>query len=462
MRASPPRRRAFRPQLEQLEGRICPAFNIYYTSSVLLIRGHPTLPFVNPGDGLQLNLVGRLVSVTEVGGPRTINYGSYRPPHTIEVCLSINTDHDLTVNMNGGRLPGNLILNLGKGNTDVLSPHFDSIFNGTLGGNLIIVGGVGGEFINLGDFLGTEPVVIQGDTTAVLGNQQTFIGGDFLNVNPGSQLFGNLTGTGVDNITIGLPGIGPGVVHKNVSLTVAASKNVGKLFVLDGEVDGNVNFVGSPVIEPFFSDSVVIGDASAGSTATVLGNVSARLGNGTGVFDIEAGSTVNGSASLGGAVGDNDVTLDGTVLGSVQMNLQSGDNTVEFGPSALVLGDLSICAGNGNNDLTNFHGMVNGNLTFQFGNGNDSLTIDNAPGGQLTWNSGNGNDSVTFAPPTDNQVWNVFFRFGTGDDTFTLAGIGMNELLTGLVDGGGSINGNVFNQGANWTLLPTFTLRNFP
>ena len=52
-----PENRFFHPQLEPLEARECPAFNIYYYSSVLLIRGHPTLPFVNPGDGLQLQLL---------------------------------------------------------------------------------------------------------------------------------------------------------------------------------------------------------------------------------------------------------------------------------------------------------------------------------------------------------------------------------------------------------------------
>jgi hypothetical protein len=456
-------RQSFRPHLEQLERRDCPAFNIYYTSSLLLIRGHPTLPFVNPGDGLQLNLLGSgSLQVREVGGATVINYGSYRPSATVEVALDYDTDHDLTVDLGGGRLPSNLILSLGKGNTDVLSPHFDNVVHGTLGANLTILGGSGGEFINLGDFLGTEPVVIQGNTTAVLGNQKTFIGGDFLNVNPGSQILGSLAGSGVDNITIGLPGIGPGVVRGNVSSNVAVSGNVGKLFLLDGEVDGNVSFQGSPAIDPFFSDSVVVGDASAGATGVVLGNVTATLGNGTGDFEIQLGSTVNGSVSLTGALGNDEVVLDGSVGGSVQMNLRSGDNDVEFGPSASVAGNLSIRAGDGNNDITNFAGTVGGNLSFQLGNGDNTVTVTNAPGGRLTWNSGNGSDSLTFAPTIDGQLWNVAVQFGNGDDTFTLGGTGMNEAITGRVDGGGRITANVFNQGANWTLTPPFTLSNFP
>ncbi len=418
------------------------------------------MPFVNPGDGLNLTLVGGLVRVTEVSGATTINYGSYRPPTTILINLYSNTDHDLTVNLGGGRLTSNLLVNLGYGNTDVLTPHFDSILNGTLGGNLTILGGSGGEFINLGDFAGTEPVVIQGNTTAVLGNQPTPIGGDFLNVNPFSQILGSLTCTGVDNVTLGLPGIGPGVVRKNLSMNEALSKNVGRLFIEDGEVDGNVSFQGSPVVNPFFADSVAIGDTTG--TGLVLGNLTAVLGNGSGSFRIFPGSTVEGNVSLTGALGNDFVTLEGTVFGSVQMNLRSGDNTVVFSPVSLVQGNLSISAWNGNNDLTNFQGTVGGNLSFNFGNGNDTVTVVNAPGGKLNWISGNGDDSLTFDPTTDNQVWNVCVRFGNGDDTFTLAGSGMGEILTGRVDGGGRNFGNVFNQGANWTLLPTFILTNFP
>jgi hypothetical protein len=454
---------AFFPRLEVLEARDCPAFNIFYTSTFLLISGHPTLPFVNPGDGLQLHrLANGNLQVTEVGGATTINYGSYRPPTTVEVSLTVNTDHDLTVNLGGGRLPSNLLLSLGKGNTDVLAFHPINIVNGTLGGTLTILGGVGGEFINLGSLDGTTPVLIQGDTILSLARNQTPIGGDFLNVNAGSQLLGRLVGNEVDNITIGEPGIGPALVRKDVSLSVPVSGNVGKLFLLDGEVDGNVSFQGSPAINPVFSDSVVIGDAAAGTTGLVLGSLTAGLGNGTGDFEIQLGSTVNGNVSFTGALGDNEVVLDGTALSSVQMNLRSGDNDVEFGPLGFVGGNLSISAGDGNNDLTAFAGTVAGNLTFSLGNGNDSATITNAPGGRLFWHSGNGNDSLTLAPTTDNQTWNVNIQFGNGDDTFTEAGSGMGEVILGRVDGGGRITANVFVPGANWTPVPTFILTNFP
>jgi hypothetical protein len=461
MRAGTRGHRVFRPQLERLEARDCPAFNIYYHSSVLLIQGHVTLPFVNPGDGLQLNYnpATNRVSVDEVGGAKTIHRGAFAPPRTIEVALDYNTDHDFTLNLGGGRMPSNFILNLGKGNTDVLSINSDNIVNGTLGGNLLILGGVGGENINLGDFLGATPVTIQGDTTLSLGKQHTPIGGDFFTVQPGAILMGNLIGNQVDNIQIGEFGA-PATVRKNVSLNVAGSKNVGKFFLVAGEVDGNVTFQGSPFIDPIFSDSVIVGDTNA-STGVVIGNVSAVLGNGTGDFEIDVGSVVNGNVTLTGALGDDDVGIDGSVLGSVQMNLRSGNNTLEFGQFALVQGDMSVSADNGDNDLTNFNGTVNGNLSFLLGNGDNSLTIANAPGGQLRWTSGNGSDTVTLAPATDNQVWNVFIQFGTAPGTLNLAGSGNNELLSGQVSSDSS-TGNTFNQGGNWILLSSLTFINFP
>src|SRR5205809_1035886 len=117
MRTRGTERTSFRPELERLEARECPAFNIYYDSSLLLIRGHPTLPFVNPGDGLQLRVLpGGNLQVREVGGATTINYGSYRPPQNVQISLDYNTDHDLTIDLGGGRLPSNVLVNLGLGN----------------------------------------------------------------------------------------------------------------------------------------------------------------------------------------------------------------------------------------------------------------------------------------------------------------------------------------------------------
>jgi hypothetical protein len=464
MRFRTTRRQAVRPLLERLEARDCPAFNVYYTSTTLLVKGHPTLPFVNPGDGLQLQLQPTgTVQVREVGGGTTINYGSYKPPQNIQIVLDYDTDHDLTFNLGGGRVPSNLLINLGAGQTDVLAIHPVNLINGELGGNLTVLNGSGGELINLGqsENFGAQPLRVDGDTSFVLAANQTLLGGDYLFVNAGSELRGQLSTNEVDNVNIGespLPGVNSGVayVRKNLFDSGPVSKNVSKLDVF-GEVDGSVSFQGTPAIDPFFSDAVTVE-----SGALVVGNLSAALGNGNGSFGLFG--TVEGNVTFTGALGNDFVNLLGTVFGSVQMDLRSGNNTVVF--PGTVFGNLSIAAGNGDNDLTNINGTVGGGLTFNLGNGNNAAVVANAPGGVLTWLSGNGNDSLTLGSglTAGSETWSINALFGSGDDVFTLAGTppGTTQFLSGKVDGGGRITGNTFNQGANWVLVPTFVLVNFP
>jgi hypothetical protein len=52
----------------------------------------------------------------------------------------------------------------------------------------------------------------------------------------------------------------------------------------------------------------------------------------------------------------------------------------------------------------------------------------------------------------------VNIRFGSGDDTFTLAATPFAQTITGSADGGGGTN--TFNQDPSWTLV-NFTLTNF-
>ncbi len=469
MLVSARRDKAVRPKLEVLEARDCPAFNVYYTSTTLLVRGHPTLPFVNPGDGLQLQAQANgTVQVREVGGATTINYGSYRPPQSIQVVFDYNTDHDFTFNLNGLRVPSNLLVDLGKGNLDLLSvpPHPVNIINGNLGGTLTVLRGSGGELINLGQSegaggTGALPLRLDGDARLVLAPNQTPLGGDFLFVNAGSELRGQLSTQEVDNVNIGenpVPGVNSGVafVRKNLFDSAPISQNVSKLDIF-GEVDGPVSFEGTPAVSPVFRDAVFVETG-----ALVANNLSAALGNGNGSFRVLG--TVQGNVSFTGALGDDFVTLSGAVFGSTQMDLRSGNNTLLFPGS--VGGDFSVAAGNGDNDLTNFAGTVGGKLTFNLGNGNNSAIISNAPGGTLTWTSGNGNDSLTLGSglTAGSEFWTVNVLFGSGDDVFTLAGTtaGTTQVISGKVDGGGRMTGNTFVQGPNWVLTPTFVLVNFP
>src|SRR5262249_46263303 len=60
------------------------------------------------------------------------------------------------------------------------------------------------------------------------------------------------------------------------------------------------------------------------------------------------------------------------------------------------------------------------------------------------------------------QVWNVNMTFGSSDDELDLVSFVPGNALTGRVDAGGRIPGNVFNEAPGWTFLPPFQLANFP
>ncbi len=472
--------------LEALETRDCPAFDIYYTNSALLIVGQPSHPYVQAGDGLQLHLLANgSIQVHEVSNGLTVtNYGTYAAPANIHVELRQNTDHDFTFDLGGNTFAGNVILDLGRGNMDVLTPnpfppHPDTFQNGTIGGDVTVRGGYGGELIDLGSSegsLGTAalPLHLLGNANLSLSTHATPIGGDFLFLNAGSELDGNLTAIEVDNVQIGeLPAganTGSAVLRGNVEMSVANSGNVGKLSIL-GEVDGNVAFQGSPVFSQIFSDSVFVGSPVASVQAVVKGNLTASLGSGSGDFDIYANGTVDGNVNFLGAQANNFIGLAGQVQGSDAMTLHNGNNVFQFATTSAVGGDLSLSAGNGSNDLGggssggSFDGTVTGSVRVNLGNGTNTALISNAPSGQLNWMSGNGANALTLgsAATTSAQLWNVFAYFGNNDDQLTLAPTAaVPQTLTGVLDGGGRLTGNTFTEDPNsWVLASPFTLLNF-
>lgn len=57
------------------------------------------------------------------------------------------------------------------------------------------------------------------------------------------------------------------------------------------------------------------------------------------------------------------------------------------------------------------------------------------------------------------NLYMVNIRFGNFDDVFATTGTGR---LTGTIDGGGRLFGNTFEPSAGTTIIPNFTLTNFP
>jgi hypothetical protein len=296
--------------------------------------------------------------------------------------------------------------------------------------------------------------------------------GDTLIVGPGSSVLGDVTTTQIDNVAVGQLGGTLTTVGGNVNVNDAGA---GAALVVNifGNVGKSVSVTGTN-----FDDIFVLTPASAGVGGNITGNLTVNLGNSIGVlnsgdiFLLDAGTTVGGNANLstGTATGPgSQFTISGSIFGSLTTNLGSGNDTFTFNAAASVLGTMSVTGGNGNNTVTS-DGTVNGSLSFNLGNGNDTVTVGNAPGGQLLWTSGNGNDSVTFGDATNaaGETWNVNMRFGTGNDTLTLAGNGTvasPEALTGFIDMGGPPGGNSFDPtgslaAGTWVIVSPFTLQN--
>lgn len=207
--------------------------------------------------------------------------------------------------------------------------------------------------------------------------------------------------------------------------------------------------------------------------------LSVNLGNATfgDIFSLGANTTVGGATTLTNsglstlpfnALFD----FEGTINGSLSINLGGGDGAVTS-DAGVVLGNLTITGGNGVDTIMGltkaaFDATVAGNLTVSLGNGTDSADIANAPTGVFRWTSGNGSDTLTLDPdggattPGPSQTWNVNFLFGSNDDTLTLNAATNPQFITGLVDMGGRVTANTFNQGTNWSTAGYFQLKNVP
>ncbi|HZY85828.1 MAG TPA: hypothetical protein VFE78_13420 [Gemmataceae bacterium] len=461
------RRRLPRLYLEQLEQRDCPSLAITLSNGSLYISGFPT----------------GAVSVTETAANRLTvtdnghSLGTYAVTGNLQMSLT-NHPSTITVDLGGNTFTGNILLSLGNGGTNnpnIVSTPPVTVQHGTVGGNVTFLGGNGTENENVGGPIGAPvPVTVRGYVQAVgkVSGGGDAGPGDTLIVNSGSTVNGDVTTTQIDNVAVGQLGAALTTVGGNVNVNDSGS---GAALIVNvfGNVGKSVSVGGTN-----FDDIFVLMPASAGVGGNITGNLTVSLGNSVGVLDpgdiflLDVGTTVGGSANLstGSASGaGSQFTVSGAIFGSLTANLGSGNSTLAFNAGATVLGNMSVTGGNGNSTVT-ADGSVSGFLSFNLGNGNDTVTVGNAPGGQLRWTSGNGNDSVTFgdASNTPGGTWNVSMRFGTGNDTLTLAGNGTvatPNALTGFIDMGGPPGGNSFDPtgslaAGTWVTVSPFTLQN--
>ncbi len=442
-----PLRRA-RLSLEPLGPRDCPSLSVTLFGGSLLVGGTPAgaLRVTEPGPGQ--------LTVTDNGHP----LGTFAV--TRDLFLALNSHPNaVTVDLGGHAFAGNVLVSLGAGDP---AGHPVAVQDGTVGGNVTFLGGSGVEAEGVGSLmLPPAPLAVRGTVQAV-GNASRggpAGPGNTLLLGPGSSVGGDVTTVRIDGVTVGLLGQAlPATVAGNLNVNDAGSGTALTVNLL-GNVGKGVSVTGTA-----FEDLFVLRPASPGVGGNVAGDLSVNLGPGgpTGdSFQLGPGSTVGGNALLA-TLGTPAVRppggflVDSTFQGSLTVNLGADTNVLAFEPAASVAGNLTVTGGGGD-DTVVVVGTVGGNLSFGLGNGNDSVTAFSAPGGQLRWAGGDGNDVLTLAPPAAGTAWNVNVLFGSGADSFTLAGAG--GFVSGSVNGGGG--SNVFTQGAGWTIVSPWTLRNF-
>jgi hypothetical protein len=452
-------RRKTRLSVEQLEDRNCPSLTIAFMSGNLTVGGAPT-----HGD----------LTVTETAANNfqvkdgTFNYGTYKVTGNITLNLTSHQGHPINIDLGGFSAPNNITINLGLGdNTSNVANGigvFSSVPGGRINGSLTVQGGSGEEtFLPGFKVNGIIPtplslavgadLVFTAKANLAPGNINVMDTGVLFATPPTVTVAGNVRTSAVDGL-----GLASGTtVGRSVIAFTGGEK---ALFVeLQAKVNQDVTLN--------YGDSTQGSTVQLDPTAKIGGNLFAGLGNGPNSFSSAPGSVLGNATVLGGA-GMGTFTFGGAVNGWLTANLGDGANTLSFQASGSVGGNLTVTNGNSNDSIT-LDGSVAGNTNVSLGNGDNTVTIGSAPEGTLFWTSGNGNDSVTFGDTTNApSIWNVQMRFGTGNDTLTLAGKGTVATpngLTGFIDMGGPPAGNSFDPTGSlvtgtWIIVSPFSLQN--
>jgi hypothetical protein len=362
-----------------------------------------------------------------------------------------NAADGVTLDLNGQRYTGSFLANTGTGN-DTVTVLSGAGAGGAILGPVTVLTGAGDDVVNLNS-TGATAVRFGGLIQATDG-----LGTNTLNFGNASAptTAAGLTITGYSQVTLGA---GQADVLGPVTVQDAAQTLAVNLTAADGLTINR----GLTVTTGAGADSVTLGFIQVnGATQLNLGDGDDTLTVGPfGVF-MSPPASLNGDLSITEGSGD-DVLLMATALsvgGNLSIRFGDGDNQliVDSLPGPQVAGNLTLVAGNGDSFLF-FAGSVGGNITEHLGNGDNLVGFTSAPGGVLNYTSGNGADLVVLFGVTPDQVWNVNMTFGSNDDELDLV---LSGFITGRVDGGGSVTGNVFSQDPGWTILSPFQLINFP
>jgi fibronectin-binding autotransporter adhesin len=380
-RSRPPVRQA-RLHLEELENRFAPA-------NLLLLGGNLTVsnPRIMAGTAnLQLNQQadGRF-QILDQG----FSLGLYRVTGSITVRGS-NAPNSISVTLNdsipgNGVLYGNLSIYGGNGN-DTIS------VDGTAGtenirGSLYVDAGFGNDTVNVGTSVG---LTVRGSATLIgnLGNDSAVLGGG---ANP-TTVRGALALYSTQQTTLSGTTVRGGLLD---TLQLSPSNTSMEFSSLSLAVSNNSVLQGTTTVNAGVLTDQFTSDATSTLGRTII--------NAPGTDTLDLAGTVNGSFTLNGGNGNTTVTIEaGTAInavgtvdpGNLTLNLGNGSNTYTLGNPFTVQGSVSLSAGNSDQTISSFDGMVGGSLSINWGSGNDSFALASMVGGNLSF-VGTGNDTVS-------------------------------------------------------------------
>lgn len=340
-----------RPTLESLEGRWCPALNVFL----------------------------------DAGG----NLSIFGTPQSGVLNLTINTADTVTVedpgflNMTSLAVPGRMFVSLGNTTTGVVVNYLQQ---DTFGGSVTIR--LGNNLApSLIQMIGLPGSNIGGDVNLSVGNS-TLVGAVFLI--DSLPISGNVRiqgGGAGDSVVFNNSVVGGTLIEGNVYVSLGNGVNNSYTSNPDANIGGNLTVTGGSDI-----DSIV-------QNANVAGSAVYNLGSGANTFLVPNTSTVGGNLTYVGGSGDeNIITFDATVLGNTTFIMRGGSDQIGSASFAPTLhANLTISKPVGNSTF-NFDGTLLGNsLTYIGSTGTDSVTFGantSAIGARLDVRLGNSNDTV--------------------------------------------------------------------
>jgi hypothetical protein len=399
--------------------------------------------------GIQ-SITGGALQITSLDGTTTIN-GTAGPFNangvTGSVFVFLGAGNDV-VHVGGGTMttsiPQNLLIGLGDG-TDTAE-----VANASVGGNLAIFGGRGGDTVSVGSATSASAVTVDGNLLIFGGLGNSTMAVFDANIDGNLTLIGNGNS---DHIQVGYDA-GLGIIgdesdtgHVNVggNLTITDLSS-GFGFPLGG-LDGALDGIGCATNPSSFGIGGCL--AIAGNCGP---NISGLFNGFFGCFNSFSGFGCSltcgpGSKSSGEhvAVADADVTgnlciqtgcgNDEILIGAAHTPATDNNPLINlvFGPVS-VGGNLSVKAGAGNDTMLLVEVAVTGNTQLDTGCGNDNVGVLDSSSftGDFTIHAGRGNDSIVLS--TNTFFGNVTIYGGRGMDTIGLADSLFEQTVT--INGG--------------------------